>query len=774
MASVLQIVDDQDLTSVLFDLNSPTGTNNPNSLQTEILGNPDWGRPPAQSSRFEPPASDGGAVIKQRFGLTEAKIGVRFGRGATTTDGLRSGVERVARYLRSGCVMRWSDHGSTVTRYVDVEPSDLPVLHDGRELSIYKATVLFDTPEGVVLQFLRQPFFREAELDPAVNKWSNASMLADSDRNGTPDGWTLDGGTHTIQTTEAFQISHSGAVDLIHRDYTASAGTQISVGIDARKVSGDRTVEIRLISLASATVLATATVTGTAWARYTVTGTVAGGDTSVRISIRYTGGTNATVSQFRDSQLETGTLVASVFRTGAEFITNDPAGTNGRAMVISNPGDMPAPVKITGQAEAGSPRIGSVLIGLRASDGIEGHRTLTSYLNETRFAQCDTTGNGWTTSLGTNTTSVADAAGSGGNVAECTFTMDPTVMARRVRLTRTTLLDSLRSYHDVWVRLKPSAAMKLVVQLRWAPSLADPASYSEVEVTLDWSDATSFSYVDVPLGTIYVPEDTAQTLAGVGLEIWARRETGSGNCRFDVVSLFGSDPDHGDMLTVLEVPGGSRESWLGKDLVTPTNPAGLTAGAVINNRIRLNAATEAAGTPPVGGLAWPVGRHKLTFRIDGNGDMDFTALVRNITDSTDSVSRSFPSRKPSKVSQIVLKFDSVTAKSYQPQIKVTGAISAGEYLDVRRIIHEFQPYLGSSEQLRTDPEKALLMKLDSSANLISYLGAAGGVPLYAPPGRSVLEAIPIDIEVHSGATHGESVLARTLSISGRLAPRHSG
>jgi hypothetical protein len=766
----------QDETTVLWDFQDPTGAVNPGGVITKLAAGLDLGMAGTNLGTFTPAQRPGGTVLTISDPPVEFTLDMMA--SATTYDLLVQGLGQLAQWLRDPPgPLRWTQ--GTVARYIDLLGAPrLPALLTGQA----RASLVPGRKSSlgpIPLTLVRQPWLRQAELNPASNVWvSNQSMLHDSNRDGTPDGFTLAAGTATIQSSvEAFQLSHNAAVSLLTRDFTVSAGTLVTLSVEARKVSGDRTVEVRLISLAGASVLGTATVTATSFGtRYSVSGTVAGGDTSVRMEIRYTGGSNTTVSQFRNAQLETGTLVASDYRTGSEVISNDPAASlGGRRMIVENIGDLWAPGKLTLAAESGSPRIGQVLVGVRSGTDIPGRRNLTDFVNETNFAQCDTSGNGWTRTLGTDTTSVADGSGSGGNVAECTFATTGTVMRRVVLLTRTTLLDSLRGYHDVWVRLKPSAAAKYVVQLRWAPSLASPASYSEAEVTLDWSDATSFSYVDVPLGTIYLTEDTSQTLAGATLEVWARQESGSGNCRFDEVSLFGTDPDYGDSLSLISVPGGSRESWLGKDLAAPTSPGGLSAGSVVNNRMRLNAANEGACTPPAAGIIWGTGRHKVTFRIDGNGRFTFSAGVRNVTDGTDAVIRNYSARKPANVGEIVLKFDGVAAKAYAPYIYIwaAGGLDAGEYLDVKRIIHEVQPYLGSTEQLKTDPATGVIKKLDGSGNLLSYVGAAGGVPVWLPPGRSVLEVVPIDIEVQSGATHGESVLARTLAASVRYGPRYA-
>ena len=763
-----RIVDEQSVSTVLEDLDD-NSTTHVRELELQV--------PIRELSVFSPANVPGGDVTKVRDPLVATRWRQVLVYSAQTYDQMAARARNIVKLLRRGGTIEFVPAGSTnPSLFVDFEPGSGFALFGESPEDTFRALTGRAYPSGIPIVILRQPGMREAERDPLVNKLTNGTMLLDSNRDGLPDGWTLAAGTVSIQATdEAFQISHNAAVSLVTRDYAASAGSQVAVSIEARKVSGDRTVEIRLLSQPGGTILATATVTATEWGtRYSVAGTVAGGDTGVRIEIRYTGGTNATVSRFRDSQLETGTLVASPFRVGAEPVSNDPAAAGGRILILENAGEMPAPFRFNAQMESGdTPRVEELIVALRAPDGIPGHRRISDWANEVGFAQCDANGNGWTRVLENETSSVADSEASGGNAAECSLATDPTVMKRRVRLTRTTLLDSARGYLEPVLRLKPMAASQHIVRAAWAPSLADPAPYMEEKIELDWSDATSFSYIDIPLGAVYLSEDPLHALAGLTVEIHSRRASGTAAIRFDVVSLLATDPEMGDVISLLKVPGSSEEDWLGKDLVTPTNPGGLSAGTVKNNRLRLKAVNQAGGTPPVTGLAWPVGRHKIRFKLDGNGKLDFTARVRNITDSTNVVSRSLSNRKPSffRDQPLIIEFDSVAGKSYQPQILIDGGVDSGDYLDVLSIRHKFTPYLGANEQLRTDPERGLLEKLDSSGNVISYVALKGGVPVWVPPGRFPVTVIPREIKVHSGATHGESKLARDLTVTATHAPR---
>ena len=63
-----------------------------------------------------------------------------------------------------------------------------------------------------------------------------------------------------------------------------------------------------------------------------------------------------------------------------------------------------------------------------------------------------------------------------------------------------------------------------------------------------------------------------------------------------------------DVLTRIIVPGGAEDTWLERELVTPTNPAGLTAGTVSGDFLILDTANDAGGAPPNTGLGWPAGR----------------------------------------------------------------------------------------------------------------------------------------------------------------------
>ena len=189
-ATTLQIVRPNDTSVVLWDLNDPTGVNSGEygGVTTGLRADPNFNAPRWDFDRFEAPGITGGTTTFQRAGLKEMSLAVVI--KATSYDNLTTGVGRLADLLSNGCVMKWIPDGSSVTRYIDVEPSPSPVLLDGREMGLWDARVHNMSAEGINLSLTVQPFMRGAALDPAVNLLTNGTMIRDSDDNGTPDGWT--------------------------------------------------------------------------------------------------------------------------------------------------------------------------------------------------------------------------------------------------------------------------------------------------------------------------------------------------------------------------------------------------------------------------------------------------------------------------------------------------------------------------------------------------------------------------------------------------------
>jgi hypothetical protein len=232
-------------------------------------------------------------------------------------------------------------------------------------------------------------------------------------------------------------------------------------------------------------------------------------------------------------------LRGALVTTSAVNVPNDPATANGRIYLVNAvTGDLPTPASINATMDTGS-NVERVHIAHRAQ-GTGAATALTDYVSETAFTQCEASGRGWTVSLGTDTAGATDAnasPGSGTSVARCTYATAAT-MTQRMRITRTTKMDSLRGAWDPWVRMKASAASLTTHQLKWGPNAAGPV-VTLGEVPHDTSAASSFGYVEKKLGTIHIPETVP--LAGLALELWSRRDSGTGNIDYDYLFLTPHD-----------------------------------------------------------------------------------------------------------------------------------------------------------------------------------------------------------------------------------------
>jgi hypothetical protein len=455
---------------------------------------------------------------------------------------------------------------------------------------------------------------------------------------------------------------------------------------------------------------------------------------------------------------------------GPTTVQNDPAGASGRFIQVTNNGNAPAPatVKVVGDTGA---KVQKILVA-RKSAFPHANARVTDYTGTTKYGRLSPTGtvNGWTVAAyGTDTTSVADTDASGGTTAQTTHSTNPTVMAKRIRITRTALLDSLRGTFDVYARIKNTAAAKHVVQLRWAHSLADPATFSETEVIHDTTGLPTFAYVDVRLGRISVPQ--GHMLGGLAFEFWSRRDSGSGNLMWDFLSLVPAD----ESVSTISVPAASYERWKANQFLTPSNPAGLAAGTFSGGFMLLDAANEAAGTPPNTGLAWPVGRHRIGIGMSkqGAGAITYTFRVRNITDSSNAASMTvITASGVATAEEKYLEFDSVSAKSYQPQVVFDSGSNGILYLD--SFHHWFRSYIASGERVHSDPTPGmqLLHKMDASDNVVLPLNVDGPTPVWAQPGLNALYIHYEEVPVASSAPGGESKLTRNCSVTISFSPRY--
>lgn len=518
MTSTLQLVD-TNLSSVLLDLNG-TNTDEYGSVTWTLFSDPEFSAPTYASDRSNYVSADGGTTSQHRAQLSQMRF--RVLPSATSTDNLTAGINRLASLLALGGTVKWVPHGSANTRYRDFEPSETPVLYDGRELAIYNATVAFRKAEGVTLQLTVQPFFYGPTLDSSTNLLANATLTRDVDGGGTPDGWTLTSGTAAIQAaSESVRTTISATTVILFQEETAT-GT-FTASVDARRISGDRNVRLQLLSQPSATVIASSDTTSANWSRLTVSGATSGGDTAVRIVLRYNGGTNSTVAEWRNAQLETG-ATATAFHVGTETVNADPTSGNGRVALFYNPGSAPTPVNLTydlnGHAKS------RLVVARRSNRGVVGRNRLVEYANARYLLQAEAL------TAGTDTATAAGGSppfsGAGSNVMSTTFATINTLVPTRVSTTISTTLDALRGHTwQLWAHVGPMTVANTTWTIRASYGLGGVKTTSQDRPVV-FADATLRAHM-VNMMDVYVPPQAD----AVELEFNAKRDSGTANLAWD-------------------------------------------------------------------------------------------------------------------------------------------------------------------------------------------------------------------------------------------------
>lgn len=532
MASTLQIVNTAG--TVLLDLNGVNGTD-AGSATIDLLHNPDWGAAAASPMRFDYSNAPGGTTTSNRAALTPCTLPIRI--RASSYDNMATAVGRLSRLLAEPCTIRWVPNGSTRIRYADVEPSQTPALLDGQELALYKVASLFDTPEGVTLSLMRQPYFRGGELDPAVNILLNSTLLRDTDQASRPDSWTLSSATsitneriHPTESAYEFDIATTATRQLLQVTPTASvasAETWTMSGYARVTDPAYTNVEAQaMIEFQTSGGAAVSTATGTlvplttSWQRLSVSGTAIATTSKAQAGIRIdpTSATSAKV-QLRFFQFEKAAS-ASTYRNGVESISSLPS--EGRVVYFQNEGDAPAPVQVTykGTDVAG---LNWVYVGVASHDGV------TAWGNASRFEAESMT-------LGADTTATVGGAsysGSGSNRTTSTMATSGLTLARLSK-TITTNMEGLRGQRfAVWARVAHStfASATYTFRLRYAFDSGSAFTDDIQDVNVSMGGLSLYS---VPLGRIYVPSD-ATTLR---LAFYADRTSGSSSLFTDYFNLI--------------------------------------------------------------------------------------------------------------------------------------------------------------------------------------------------------------------------------------------
>lgn len=603
MSSVLQIVDAAGV--VQADLNGSNGVAM-GSVTIETMHRPDLGAPATEFTRYEYGSRDGGTTTRRRAGLTPFSLPIRIVH--TAYDNKTLAVNRLAELLAAGCIMRWIPDTSANTRYIVVEPSSTPVLLDGREFALQEATAQFASIEGITLNLFRQPFLYGAELDPTLNKLTNATLLIDTDQNGRPEGWTWSSATNITNeqiifngkdSCFRFNIATGSQRKLLQTpaNGTVAAGEVWTFSGYVRVpavLGGPKCQAIIEWHDSGAAITGTSTGTLTAltteWARLTVSGTAPASTVTAEVGLRMDNDDATAVDvEYRCEQFEK-SASASVFRVGVETANTDPAVSPGRRSVLWIEGDTRAPVRCYWQGSSTS----VVIAGIApASKNLNyGYKQAEAMTQGTNTA---------TATIG------ATASGTGADASETTFgslnTLAPT------RLTWTLSANELAGVVGqtvlVWFRVRQNNGQAMSLQVSYDYGIGIPGAWGTLPAVTFVPTQTAI-YHDVLLGRLTVPDDAA----GLRLYFYCRNDAGTGIFNWDVcmltplTSILAATPTRDTGWTLLEtdpeIPrvGGVDSNHLLGSLGISSGPVPFIAEPGPNTVYATEATADSAGLYP--------------------------------------------------------------------------------------------------------------------------------------------------------------------------------
>lgn len=558
MAHTLQIVDPDDLTTILLDLADSTGVNNSSfgSVKTELKTTWQLSVPTGNPLFFEPPASPGGFLAYSQDELVTSSLNVRL-EGAST-DALYQFVGELQRHLRAGCVIKWIPEGYTDIFYIDVAYGYAEGLQRAQELADQN---LLDQShivrEGIGITIYRQPYLRGPELDSDTNKLKNAGLFWVGATANRPGNWAWSSTTNISseaiattgagplpnwtgafyqfaiattsarslqQTTEASSFA-SGDIVTMSFYVKASAGSilQARAAVQFKQADGTTNVGSEHVG--------TLTAIGTGWTRVSVTTTAAGANTSrALVSIRFESASASSVTaSIAAAQAEVGSTPRK-FVFGTETVYNDPASTSGygRVFPLYLHGAAPAPLLLESTFHTNS--FAALRLGLRDRGD------LASYLNTGELVQAESFIPAKDT---TATASGASYSGAGSNTLSTSFATQ-TVLTPDARATFSTTSVYPAAFKDgvwdVYVRIAATTSEFIgTIQLKWglAPGVV---AVTENETTVNALPVATSRRVKV--GRIAAP---ALNVEGLYLELFASRTSGTGVLLWDFVEFVPSD-----------------------------------------------------------------------------------------------------------------------------------------------------------------------------------------------------------------------------------------
>lgn len=401
-----------------------------------------------------------------------------------------------------------------------------------------------------------------------------------------------------------------------------------------------------------------------------------------------------------------------------------------REISVTNPGSMKSPAKFT------------LTVAASGADVVQFHAGRKSFLTsalQSEFATNYTSFEIEGATMGTNTASTADANASGGNVALTTYAGTGYFQKRWKKVITPTTPAAFEGQYRIRAIVKVLAGSKQTLQLRWGMRDSDPVDFTEEDVVLDATEASTSIFASVYLGTVNFQSDASVLV----LEGWSRLDVdpGSGTLAWDTGVLIPA----GEQVITCAVPGFrgqalGKEKWLGNELTTPTSPGSLTAGAEDENTLVLNAQDEAGGTKPNAGIVYPAGKHIFkvlaTLQENSGNKTELAELrVRDVTAGSNVVTRNLYAKKNRKETFVEQEcvFEADGSSAYQVQVVMTAAAAAGRKVIINQIRHRFIRTVNNSYKIilnAFDPDQNGVY--DSSGVKVSHVTVSGPLPEHEP------------------------------------------
>lgn len=747
------IVDD-DLTTVLFDFDDSTGSNNPYNIQTAfgLGGSFNLGTPDPELEQVMSSSRRGGYTVFSNEGLVKSSwrqriLGLDF-------EQLSDAVGYLGLLLSQSRVIKVSLANGTRTRYIHYEPSKAPALLDGKNYELQYVVQRFDTLDGVDIELFRQPDLRSDELSTDNNLLYNPTLIIARTNPDRPEGYSWDSTTNIDQEdididTNAylFRIATASARDLSGTVATGiAAGNNLTAQVKMR-AGQNGVVQMKLFLKFRdsghsnlTTLFSDMFDVDIVNRKFTFTAVAPASTAEVIMGVRFNN-VDATAVKVHTNlwKLERGTDVGPFVPTTVE-VKNDPDTVFGHVFPFYIEGDYSAPVKLLFKGVSGS-SLGAVSVAQRTDGGVVGSTRLPVYVNSGMIVQCES---GTTY---TDASKVADggASGSGNNAVEINYT---TVEGhvRRLKIVISggadSSLKSLRGVFDLYIRAKALDNAVHVISAEVGTSTADPPAIALPETRIDTTDASSFGWQRKYLGRWNIPTADLATVTDLTLNILTSRIDGTDKLHLDYIEFVPADEKARYGLIAPPINSGAGgQHYRGSDFSTPTTDPAGDAGVINSDRgyLNLNVNGESGMTPSFSPV---VGHHKFavlvsTYKANGEWARVGELRIRDLTSHTDVSKTSIvhPAGITWDQQTWVVEFDSTSGHTYELQ---AWHIGTAEVIDIFTADYSYSFTLTQDGYFSSDAENFRVGLLNTSNKEIATIPPQGPTPIVLEPGWGAL------------------------------------